>query len=87
MKKEKQEFIKKWSSWWRLRPQYEEMNIAFESELNDLLQKQKEEFKALYIAASQILHLHRCEQEGIGGGMPTARQWYEAVNKLAEAMK
>jgi hypothetical protein len=30
--------------------------------------------------------LHLCEQEGIASGMPTSKQWIEAVNKLSEAI-
>lgn len=31
-----------------------------------------------------LLHLHDCEMEGLQ--MPTTKQWFEAVNKAAEAV-
>lgn len=35
----KQEFIKKWSSWWRLQKQHEELTDAFENELNAIIEE------------------------------------------------
>lgn len=46
----------------------------------------RNESKELYIAATQIVHLHLCEQEGIGSGQPTPKQWLDAVDKLSKAI-
>lgn len=57
---------------------------------------QKEEQKKnaqLIVAAPELLkqlqnliHLHTCEQEGIGSGQPTPKEWMEAVDKAHEAV-
>ena len=39
------------------------------------VQQRDELLKALSI----LLHLHYCEQEGIGAGQPTPEQWFKAV--------
>ena len=49
-------------------------------------QEIRNESKLLFIAALQILHLHLCEQEGIGSGQPTPKQWLDAVDKLSKAL-
>jgi hypothetical protein len=36
----KQEFIKKWSSWWCLRKNHEELTWAFERELDDVIEEE-----------------------------------------------
>ena len=33
-----------------------------------------------------LVHLHVCEQEGILAGMPTPKQWMDAVEKANEAL-
>lgn len=40
-----------------------------------VVQQRDELLKALSI----LLHLHYCEQEGIGAGQPTPEQWFKAV--------
>ena len=35
-----QEFIKKWSSWWRFQKQHEELTDAFEQELNAIIEQE-----------------------------------------------
>jgi len=42
------------------------------------LLKQRDE---LLEALKKLVHLHGCEQEGIGSGQPTPEQWYKAVEK------
>jgi hypothetical protein len=37
-------------------------------------------------AASELLHLHLCEQEGLSSGQPTREQWFTAVDKLSAAL-
>jgi hypothetical protein len=37
-------------------------------------------------ALQELVHLHGCEQEGIGSGQPTFQQWIDAVNKASEAI-
>ena len=54
--------------------------------IDEYAQEVRNESKPLYIAASQILHLHLCEQEGIGSGQPTPKQWLDAVDKLSKAL-
>ena len=54
--------------------------------IEEYAQEVRNESKPLYIAASQILHLHLCEQEGIGSGQPTPKQWLDAVDKLSKAL-
>ena len=44
-------------------------------EHNKVVQQRDELLKALSI----LLHLHYCEQEGIGAGQPTPEQWFKAV--------
>lgn len=50
---------------------------------SDLL-KQRDELRE---ALTELVHLHGCEQEGIGSGQPTPKQWYDAVNKAEAAIK
>ena len=50
---------------------------------SELLQ-QRDELKE---ALTELVHLHGCEQEGIGSGQPTPQQWYDAVNKAEAAIK
>ena len=45
------------------------------------LLRQRDELRE---ALTELVHLHGCEQEGIGSGQPTPQQWYNAV-ELAEA--
>jgi hypothetical protein len=45
--------------------------------------KQKDE---LLEALKELVHLHGCEQEGIGSGQPTPEQWYKAVDKASLAI-
>jgi hypothetical protein len=35
-------------------------------------------------AVDHLIHLHMCEQEGIGTGMPTPDDWYKAVCAVCE---
>lgn len=56
------------------------------TELNKLFSLEKNKSKELWIAAKQIVHLHLCEQEGIGSGQPTPKQWLDAVDKLYKAL-
>ena len=44
-------------------------------EHDKVVQQRDELLKALSI----LLHLHYCEQEGIGAGQPTPEQWFKAV--------
>lgn len=37
-------------------------------------------------AAEKILHLHLCEQEGIGAGQPSPTDWLNAVDALSDAI-
>lgn len=37
-------------------------------------------------AAEKILHLHLCEQEGIGAGQPSPTDWLNAVGALSDAI-
>jgi hypothetical protein len=37
-------------------------------------------------AAERILHLHLCEQEGIGAGQPSPTDWLNAVDALSDAI-
>lgn len=48
--------------------------------------QERNKSKELWIAATQIVHLHLCEQEGIGSGQPTPKQWLDAVDKLSKAL-
>ena len=50
---------------------------------DELLQQRDELMEAL----TELVHLHGCEQEGIGSGQPTPQQWYDAVNKAEAAIK
>lgn len=45
-----------------------------------------EENRRLREAAKELLHLHSCEQEGLQSGKPTFEMWFNAVNKLSEAI-
>lgn len=45
-----------------------------------------EENRRLREAAKELLHLHSCEQEGLQSGKPTFEMWFNAVNKLSEAL-
>jgi hypothetical protein len=45
--------------------------------------KQRDE---LLEALKELVHLHGCEQEGIGSGQPTPEQWYKAVDKASLAI-
>jgi hypothetical protein len=36
----KQEFVKKWSIWWRLQNKHEELTDAFEKELNAIIEQE-----------------------------------------------
>lgn len=38
-------------------------------------------------ALELLVHLHLCEQEGIDEGMPTPKQWYEAVEQAEQALE
>lgn len=40
----------------------------------------------MYEALSQLVHLHICEQEGIGCGMPTYDQWEKSLEKAYFAL-
>lgn len=46
-----------------------------------------EAIEDLIESSKTILEYHLCEQEGIGSGQPTPKQWLEAVDKLSEALK
>jgi hypothetical protein len=46
-----------------------------------------DEVNKLVEAAKELLHLHLCEQEGIGSGQPTRIQWLTAVDNISEALK
>ena len=61
-------------------------DIHMEKMMEEYGQQIRNESKLLYIAASQVLHLHLCEQEGIVSGQPTPKQWLEAVDKLSKAL-
>jgi DNA polymerase III delta prime subunit len=53
--------------------------------MNETPSKLQEEDK-LREAASELLHLHLCEQEGLSSGQPTREQWFTAVDKLSAAL-
>lgn len=38
-------------------------------------------------ALEKLIDLHMCEQEGIGSGMPTPKQWIDTVDEACEALK
>lgn len=50
---------------------------------SELLQQRDEMLEAL----KELVHLHGCEQEGIGSGQPTFEQWIKAVEKAEQALK
>ena len=41
----------------------------------------------LLAALNRLVDLHLCEQEGVGAGMPTAEDWYEAVEAAEAAIE
>lgn len=53
----KKEFIKKWSSWWILQEQSEELTFAFENELDELI-------KDGICKADEMLHCPFCNDIG-----------------------
>jgi hypothetical protein len=48
--------------------------------------KAEQERDELREALEKLVHLHLCEQEGIGIGMPTAEEWIEAVKDAEQAL-
>lgn len=53
----------------------------------EAIQKLKSEKKILADALELLVHLHACEQEGIGSGQPTSDTWYKAVNEANKAIQ
>ena len=47
------------------------------------LLRQRDELRE---ALTELVHLHGCEQEGIGSGQPTPEQWFKAVEKAELAI-
>ena len=62
------------------------LNAGIEEAMELYVEQEKSKSRELWIAATQILHLHICEQEGIGSGQPTPKQWLDAVEKLSTAL-
>lgn len=59
----------------------------FQGIANKIVSSEATANKELMEAVKLICHYHQCEQEGIGSGQPTAKQWYEAVDKLELAIR
>ncbi len=38
-------------------------------------------------ALQELVHLHMCEQEGMCSGLPSADQWYKAIEKASKAIE
>lgn len=43
--------------------------------------------KSQLLKIEKLLDLHACEQEGLESGMPTPKQWYEAVDDAFKALQ
>ena len=50
------------------------------------LQLRQQEIDELVYTLCGLLHLHNCEQEGIGSGKPTATMWYIAVTEAEKVL-
>ena len=50
------------------------------------LQLRQEEIDEIVYTLRGLLHMHNCEQEGIGSGKPTATMWYIAVTEAEKVL-
>lgn len=90
----KQEFIKKWSSWWMLRNNGVELTEAFEKELNIIIEKSLEKVKHELEITEKLLNerqqvinaIPECELHG-GNCVPHALEWIEKQKTIKTALE
>ena len=78
--KTKEEILSKY-----FRSDLPESKLIF-SAMEENEQEVRKEHIELYLAAAQILHLHLCEQKLIVGEQPTPDQWWDAFERLSNAL-
>jgi hypothetical protein len=55
-------------------------------DLLDIIESQQARIIELEAALERLVFLHQCEQEGISSGMPTPKQWIDAVEVAEQAL-